>query len=222
MTWRASSFDHRFGANHHSSPTAVTIFLLISIFLRVWKTSAPILIASVTFLAHTGTIINSWISRLLSACDQPLMIFMSGIGNVLPSHKNSYSCFHCTFAIATHRAIDIPNIAFAHRFDLLGVPSRAIIASSNCAIVVYSFHTISWAKIVLTLCTALRTHFHRYLVLSPSLSSSASWTHVDAPDGTIARQVVESSVTSTSMVGFHLLSSTSLACTWVIFICPNR
>src|SRR6187431_1634397 len=66
--------------------------------------------------------------------------------------------------------------------------------------------------------TAFRTPFPRYRLLSPSRSSSASRSPVDAPDGTAARPVEPpSSVTSTSTVGLPRESRISRPCTLVIF-----
>src|SRR2546430_12079547 len=66
--------------------------------------------------------------------------------------------------------------------------------------------------ISLTLCTAFLTPFPRYLFLSPSRSSNASCSPVDAPEGTIARpRIPVSSTQSTSTVGFPRESKTSLA-----------
>ena len=60
--------------------------------------------------------------------------------------------------------------------------------------------------------TAFKVPLPKYLVLSPSLSSTASCTPVDAPEGTIALPTIPFSVvTSTSTVGFPLESKTSLA-----------
>ena len=57
----------------------------------------------------------------------------------------------------------------------------------------------------------------RNLDLSQSLNSRASWTQVDAPDGTSALCIVQSDkVSSTSTVGFPLESNTSLQCTLLI------
>jgi hypothetical protein len=70
---------------------------------------------------------------------------------------------------------------------------------------------------VFTFFTAVKVPFPKYLDLSPSLSSKASCTHVLAPDGTIALPKLQSAkVNSTSTVGFHLLSNTSLAYTLLI------
>ena len=65
-----------------------------------------------------------------------------------------------------------------------------------------------------TFSTAFKTPLPRYRALSPSRNSTASYSPVDAPDGTIARPNAPLSVnTSTSTVGFPRESSTSLAWT---------
>ena len=70
----------------------------------------------------------------------------------------------------------------------------------------------------LTLATAFRTPLPPYRALSPSRSSSASRSPVDAPDGTAARpSAPPSSVTSTSTVGLPRESRISRPCTRVIF-----
>ena len=53
---------------------------LSSSFFRAWNTSAPQRSASRKLLAPTGTIMNSWMSRLLLACAPPLMTFIIGTG----------------------------------------------------------------------------------------------------------------------------------------------
>jgi hypothetical protein len=69
--------------------------------------------------------------------------------------------------------------------------------------------------VVFTFATALRTHFHKYLELSSSLNSKASWIHVDAHDGTIDLPIChDDNVISTSTVGFPLESNTSRAKTF--------
>ena len=109
-------------------------------------------------------------------------------------------------------AIETPKIALAPNLDLFSVPSNWINALS---IPTWSktSNPINASEIIsLTLLTAVKVPFPRYLLLSPSLSSTASWIPVDAPDGTIALPIVPSSVvTSTSTVGFPLESKTSLA-----------
>src|SRR5688572_8011656 len=71
----------------------------------------------------------------------------------------------------------------------------------------------------MTFATALRTPLPRKRLGSPSRSSSASRSPVDAPDGTAARPNAPlSSVTSTSTVGLPRESRISRPCTLVIFI----
>ena len=67
ITFKASSLEERLGAKPPSSPTEVTIPLALRTDLRLWNTSAPILIASAKEEAPTGVIMNSWKSTLLSA-----------------------------------------------------------------------------------------------------------------------------------------------------------
>ena len=77
----------------------------------------------------------------------------------------------------------------------------------------------SGAIISLTFETALRTPFPKYRFGSPSLSSIASCSPVDAPDGTEAIPVTPlSNVTSASTVGVPRESSISRAFIFEIFI----
>src|SRR5215467_3230447 len=69
------------------------------------------------------------------------------------------------------------------------------------------------------LATAFRTPLPPYRALSPSLSSSASRSPVDAPEGTAARpNAAPSNATSTSTVGLPRESRISRPWTRVIFI----
>src|SRR5688500_11687888 len=78
---------------------------------------------------------------------------------------------------------------------------------------------MSFSMAPLSSATALRTPLPRYRLLSPSLSSSASRSPVDAPDGTPARpNAPPSSVTSTSTVGLPRESRISRPRTSAIFI----
>ena len=66
--------------------------------------------------------------------------------------------------------------------------------------------------------TAFVTPFPQYLALSPSLSSSASNSPVDAPLGAVPLPTVPSArTTSASTVGFPLESSISLPITFSIY-----
>gem|GEM_PF-712590 len=126
------------------------------------------------------------------------------------------------FALATTKAIDTPKIAFAPRLLLFFVPSNCKSKVSSSLYDSKLFPTISFFIVVFTFSTAFCTHFPRYLDLSPSLNSSASWIPVEAPDGTIALPKLPSSkVISTSTVGFHLESKTSLAKTFFT-VCINK
>ena len=63
---------------------------------------------------------------------------------------------------------------------------------------------------------AFNTPLPKYLFLSPSLNSKASYIPVDAPDGTAARKTPFPVTTSTSMVGFPLESRISREITFFI------
>ena len=62
-----------------------------------------------------------------------------------------------------------------------------------------------------TLFTAVKTPFPRYLFLSPSLNSTASYFPVEAPDGTAALKTPSLVVTYASTVGLPLESIIYLA-----------
>src|SRR5260221_6316741 len=120
-------------------------------------------------------------------------------------------------ALARATAIDTPSSAFAPSRPLLGVPSSAIIAPSTARWSA-AFPVSAAAISPFTFATAFRTPLPPYRRVSPSRSSSASRTPVDAPDGTAARPITPpSSVTSTSTVGFPRESRISLPCTVAIF-----
>ncbi len=53
--------------------------------LSAWKTSAPQRSASRKLCAPTGTIMNSWMSRLLFACAPPFTTFIIGTGICMPA-----------------------------------------------------------------------------------------------------------------------------------------
>src|SRR5262245_48676188 len=74
------------------------------------------------------------------------------------------------------------------------------------------------AMMRLTLPTAFRTPLPPYRAVSPSRSSSASRSPVEAPEGTAARpNAPPASVTSTSTVGFPRESRISRPWSWMIF-----
>ena len=54
-----SSFEDKFGAKPPSSPTDVLYPLFYRTSFKLWKTSIPILTASLKFTAPVGAIINS-------------------------------------------------------------------------------------------------------------------------------------------------------------------
>ena len=79
--------------------------------------------------------------------------------------------------------------------------------------------TFSSAMMSLTLDTALRTPLPKYLVGSPSRSSTASCCPVDAPEGTEASALhPHSRITSTATVGVPLESRISRDFIFFIFI----
>ena len=80
ITPSAASFDGRSGAKPPSSPTAVDRPRSRRICFSRWNTSAPQRSASPKLGSPAGTIMNSWMSRLLSACAPPLMMFIIGTG----------------------------------------------------------------------------------------------------------------------------------------------
>jgi hypothetical protein len=79
--WSAASFESRSGAKPPSSPTAVPRPRSWSVFLRLWKISAPIRRQSENDDAPAGTTMNSWKSTLLSAWAPPLSTFIIGTGS---------------------------------------------------------------------------------------------------------------------------------------------
>ena len=124
-----------------------------------------------------------------------------------------------SFAAHLATASDTPSIAFAPSLPLFSVPSRFIINLSIDTWSVTSISKISGAITLFTLSTAFNTPFLAYLFGSPSLSSTASCSPVDAPDGTIADPIApDSAKTVTSTVGLDLESKTSIANTSIILL----
>src|SRR3989449_1630518 len=115
MSARASSFEPRLGAKPPSSPTAVLRPFFFSRPFKVWKTSAAIRTASAKVVAPTGTIMNSWRSRLLSACAPPLITFINGTGRsqACGPPRERYKGSPASSAAAFATASDTPRIAFA-------------------------------------------------------------------------------------------------------------
>ena len=114
-------------------------------------------------------------------------------------------------------AIETARMALAPSFDLSLVPSASIMALSTAYISDASSPVTASFIIVLIFSTAFNTPFPRYLDLSPSLSSSASNSPVDAPLGAVPLPTVPSArYTSASTVGFPLESNISLPITFSI------
>ena len=114
-------------------------------------------------------------------------------------------------------AIETARIALAPSFDLSLVPSASSIALSTAYISEASSPVTAPLITVLIFSTALSTPFPRYLDLSPSRSSSASNSPVDAPLGAVPLPTVPSArYTSASTVGFPLESNISLPTTFSI------
>ena len=207
------------GAYPPSFPTFVESPLAFKIFPKWWKISAPILIASWKDFAPTGCIINSCKSTAESACAPPFKIFIIGKGNSLAFTPPKYLYRGCpkASAAALATARETPKIAFAPSLPLLGVPSNSIINLSIATWFKASIPKRASLISVFTLFTAFKTPFPRYLDLSSSLSSTASWLPVEAPDGTAALPLApHSNTTSTSTVGFPLESKISLPITSTI------
>src|SRR6185369_2036714 len=117
-------------------------------------------------------------------------------------------------ALAATRATanDTARIAFAPKFDLFDVPSSSSIRRSIRRCSVTTAPAISGPILSLILATACNTPLPPYRLGSPSLSSTASFSPVDAPEGTSAEPVVPSSRTTlASTVGLPRESNTSAA-----------
>ncbi len=205
MTSQASSLLFRLGANPPSSPTAVAYPFAARIFFRAWNVSAPHRSASAKPGAPTGMAMNSCRSTLLSACLPPLMMFIMGTGNrnAPGPPRYAYSGTRAAAAAALATAMETPRMALAPSLPLLGVPSSSIITWSISACRDGSIPTRAGAMMVFTLPTAFRTPFPPYRFLSPSRSSTASFSPVEAPDGTDADTATPlSSSQRTLTVGF--------------------
>ena len=114
-------------------------------------------------------------------------------------------------------AIETARIAFAPSFDLSFVPSALIIAASTAYMSDASIPVSTSLIVVFIFSTAFWTPLPRYLDLSPSRSSSASNSPVEAPLGAAPRPTVPSArYTSASTVGFPLESRISLPITFSI------
>ena len=116
-------------------------------------------------------------------------------------------------------AIDTPRIALAPSLLFVGVPSMSIISRSISACRAGSRPKSFGAMVPLTFATALRTPLPPYRFLSPSRSSRASFSPVEAPDGTEAETATPlSNVTCTRTVGLPRESRISRAWTALIFL----
>src|SRR2546428_327726 len=122
-------------------------------------------------------------------------------------------------AAARAAAIDTDRLALAPRWLLLGVPSRSSIAQSTGSCSSGDIPSSRGPITSSTFFTASSTPLPRKRLWSPSRSSTASCSPVDAPLGTAARPAAPlASVTSASMVGLPRLSRISRACTEMIVL----
>ena len=197
-------------------------YLALITFFRLWYTSVPIFIASSKFFAPVGTIMNSWKASELPACEPPLITFIAGAGSTYgflepaSSDRYAYSGRPFSAAPAFATTIETPSTALAPSLPLFGVPSslRRKSSTSFCD-VTGSPDLISSGPITsFTFATALVTPLPIQLLLSPSRSSTASWTPVEAPDGTAARKWPFCVQRSTSTVGLPRESKIVRPCTF--------
>ena len=199
----------KLGAKPPSSPTPVEYPFDFKIFLRAAKVSLAICIAWAKLVAPIGIIIYSWKSTLLSAWAPPFTTFIIGIGSLVPfpSVWNNGLPFVRAFALATAKLTD--KIAFAPRFVLYSVPSKSSMIWSISFWRETSFPISFGAIILFTFSQAVKTPLPLKRD-SPSLSSKASRSPVEAPLGTIAVTFTPLlRVNSHSTVGLPRLSITS-------------
>lgn len=101
-----------------------------------------------------------------------------------------YCCALPTFSAAPAfaTAMETPRMALAPRLPLFFDPSVLRRSSSTAfwSVTLIPESIRAGPRVLMTFSTAFETPLPRYLDLSPSLSSTASWTPVDAPDGTAA------------------------------------
>src|SRR5260370_22455903 len=115
--------------------------------------------------------------------------------------------------------METERMALAPRRDFEGVSSREIILWSRARWSAAWRPGMDLAIWVLALATALSMPFPRYFDLSPSRSSRASCSPVEAPEGTAARpSAPPASSTSASTVGLPRESMTWRACTRAILV----
>ena len=129
-----------------------------------------------------------------------------------PIPRYSYNGILDEAAAAWLTANETPSIELAPSLPLLLVPSRSINLWSMTAWSITPMPTNADRISVLTLVTAVNTPLPPNLLSSWSLSSTASWAPVLAPEGTHARPKDPSSkYTSTSTVGLERESKISRA-----------
>ena len=166
MTVIASSFERKFGAKPPSSPTAVFKPCFFSTDFRLWNTSVPARKASPKLVKLTGSIINSWISTVLSAWAPPFRMFIIGTGidsDVCPRRLAMYwwSGSFCDCAAARAAAKDTAKVALAPNFSLFSVPSSANNLLSMSCCFDTSISTSDERISLLTLATAFLTPLPR-------------------------------------------------------------
>ena len=162
---------------------------------------------------------NSWKSTVLVECAPPLRTFIIGVGRTwaFGPPRYWYNGRPTSSAAARAAAKETPKIALAPNLPLFGVPSRSIMVWSIRRCSVTSRPITALAISLFTWPTAFKTPLPPKRSLSPSRSSTASCSPVEAPDGTNARPKPPSSVyNSTSTVGLPRESKTSRANTSVM------
>src|SRR5688572_28856682 len=140
------------------------------------------------------------------------MMFIIGTGSTLafgpPRYLYRGTPSWAAAALAT--AMETARMALAPRTFFVELPSSASMAASIGAWCVAHRPRIAGAILPFTFSTALRTPLPRKRPLSPSRSSTASFSPVEAPEGTEARpEAPPSRRTSTSTVGLPRESITS-------------
>mmetsp|Transcript_21344 Transcript_21344/g.49581 ORF Transcript_21344/g.49581 Transcript_21344/m.49581 type:complete len:235 (-) Transcript_21344:3154-3858(-) len=200
-TSNASVLSCTGGAKPPSSPTlqASCPYFFFSTDFNVWYTSAPMFIASRNVVAPTGRIMNSWQAKRFPAWEPPLITLKDGTGKRKSSSgwpARAAMCWNnrrpAAAAPARQTAMETASIALAPSFAFdqphsFFDPSIVSTMSLSIMLCCVASRPISFGAIKsFTLATAFSTPFPRALFLSPSRSSKASYTPVDAPDGTEA------------------------------------
>mmetsp|Transcript_33191 Transcript_33191/g.99991 ORF Transcript_33191/g.99991 Transcript_33191/m.99991 type:complete len:436 (+) Transcript_33191:828-2135(+) len=232
-TSSASLLSCTFGAKPPSSPTLQAswpYFFLMTPF-NVWYTSAPISMAFLKEVAPVGRIMNSWHAKRLPAWLPPLMTLKEGTGitNLSVGLPASFAMYwyngiSLAAAPARHTAMETARMALAPSFAL-DQPHSFLEPSSSSTMTLSIF--VCWvtsmpmslgAMMSLTFATAFSTPLPSRRPLSPSRSSRASYTPVEAPLGTAARKSAVSVQRSTSTVGLPRESKISRARMAMIFM----